>query len=87
MARKAASSLLCTRAGMRATRWTNGFMTASLLLQHAQQIAPELLGIVSHTEILHPQNAPLIDDRCEEGMVHITVWRFAANTPALSEKR
>jgi hypothetical protein len=59
-------------------------------LQQAQQIAPELLGIESHTEILHllhPQNAALIDDRCEEGMVHITVWRFAANTPALSEKR
>jgi hypothetical protein len=56
-------------------------------LQQAQQIAPELLGIVSHTEMLHPQNAPLIEYRCEEGMVHITLWRFAANTPVLSEKR
>jgi hypothetical protein len=56
-------------------------------LQQAQQITPELLGIESRTEIMHPRNAALIDDRCEEGMVHITVWRFAANTPALSEKR
>jgi hypothetical protein len=53
-------------------------------LQQAQQIAPKLLA---HTEMLHPQNAALIDDRCEEGMVNITVWRFAANTPPLSEKR
>jgi hypothetical protein len=56
-------------------------------LQQAQQIASELLVIESHTEILHPQNAALIDDRCEEGMGHITLWRFAANTRALSEKR
>ena len=73
MARKAASSLLCTRAGMRATRWTKGFM---IRIEQAQQIAPKLLGTKSHTEILHPQNAALIDDRCEEGMVHVTVWRL-----------
>src|SRR6516165_7612816 len=45
----------------------------SLLFNEAQQVAAEFFRIEAHAEILHAQDAALIDDRGEEGVIDAAV--------------
>src|SRR5262249_36357796 len=49
----------------------------SLLFNEAQEVRAEFLEIEGHAEILHAQDAALIDDRGEKSVVDAAVCRLA----------
>src|SRR5262249_48129283 len=73
IARKAARSFVCTRAGARETRRTARSLIPLIFVQEAEEITPELLWIETHPEILDPQAAAGVDERGQCRVVDATV--------------
>src|SRR5215467_3900745 len=78
MVRNATRSLVCTRAGTRATSPTNRLLMLLGLVQEANEVTPELLLVETHAKILYAQHTLRVDKRGEEGVVDIAVpfWRY-----------